>query len=267
MRNAFRRLRKLRSDHGSVLGVVLILVLQVTLPATAQRFSVLYSSAGPPDAAGPTAALVMDAAGNFYGTTFFGGSADCLCGAVFKLTRGGREVVLYSFTGGSDGANPYAAVIRDSSGNLYGTTTGGGDLSCQEPGGCGTVFKIDSSGVESVLHAFTTGTDGEFPYAGLLKDAHGNLYGTTVNGGHRSSNFGTVFRVDRSGNEEILYRFTGGKDGAFPFGTLVSNAAGSLLGTTSMFGVGSGGTFFRLTASSGKLTTLKSFGGVTGASP
>jgi uncharacterized repeat protein (TIGR03803 family) len=234
--------------------------------AESQSFSVLYSFANSPDAANPTAILVRDSEGTLYGTTFFGGANACGCGAVFKLAKNGKERLLYSFTGGSDGANPYAGLIRDGSGNLYGTTIQGGDLRCARPGGCGTVFKINTTGTESVLHAFTNGTDGEFPYAGLLSDVAGNLYGTTVNGGHRSASFGTVFKLDSLGNESILHRFTGGKDGAFPIGTLIMVSRGDLYSTTSMFGGGGSGTAFRLTAS-GKLTTLSSFGGSTGESP
>jgi uncharacterized repeat protein (TIGR03803 family) len=251
-----------------VLRVALVLAVAFvpTRVAYPQAYSVLYSFAGSPDGAFPTAALVSDSKGTLYGTTFFGGRGACGCGTVFTLTKTGTEKVLYSFMGGADGADPYAGLIRDASGSLYGTTIQGGDLGCANPGGCGTVFRVDARGTESVLHAFAAGTDGQFPYAGLLGDAAGNFYGTTVNGGHRSSNFGIVFKIDSTGKETVLHRFTGGKDGAFPFGTLMAQSGGRLYGTTSMFGGAGGGTVFGLTAT-GILTTVNSFAGSTGESP
>ena len=266
MANAVRSLSEMWRRHSMALWVVMVLRLALTPQAHSQSFSVLYSFANSPDGANPTSILVSDANGILYGTTFFGGANACGCGAVFKLTAGDREEVLYSFTGGSDGANPFAGLIRDAAGNLYGATTFGGDLSCGPPAGCGTVFKMDTTGTYSVLHGFTTGADGEFPYAGLLLDSAGNLYGTTVNGGYHSSNFGTVFKLDSNGNESILHRFKGGRDGAFPFGTLVADSAGDLYGTTSMYGQAGGGTVFRLKAD-GSIANLTSFANVDGRSP
>jgi uncharacterized repeat protein (TIGR03803 family) len=261
-----RSLSKRWEAFPTVLAVVTMLALAATASAQSQNFSVLYSFSNSPDAANPTSILVRDSEGALYGTTFFGGANACGCGTVFKLSEDGREEVLYSFTGGSDGADPYAGLIRDAAGNLYGTTTSGGDLGCAQPGGCGTVFKLETTGTFSVLHTFTTGSDGEFPYSALLLDSAGNLYGSTVNGGSQSSNFGTVFRLDSRGNESILHRFKGSIDGAFPFGTLVVDSAGNVYGTTSMFGQAGGGTVFRLTAD-GSLTTMASFAGVAGRSP
>jgi uncharacterized repeat protein (TIGR03803 family) len=248
------------------LAILSFMVLLLVAPAHAQSYAVLYSFAGPPDGNSPTAALVRDSEGTLYGTTFFGGQSGCGCGAIFKLMKNGREMVLYSFSGGTDGGNPYAALIQDRSGNLYGTTTQGGDLRCANPGGCGTVFKIDASGAETVLHAFSPGSDGEFPYGGLLSDTAGNLYGTTVNGGQASLNYGTVFKIDSRGNETILHRFTGGKDGAFPFGTLNGRSPNLFFGTTSMAGAAGSGTTFRMTGT-GSLTVINSFSGSTGESP
>ena len=99
--------------------------------------------------------------------------------------------MLYSFTGGSDGANPVAGLVFDAAGNLYGTTEYGG-VGCAGYGGCGTVFQLAPDGTEAVLYRFTGGADGEFPTSGLIFDA-GNLYGTTFGGG--SSGGGTVFRL------------------------------------------------------------------------
>ena len=120
--------------------------------------------------------------------------------------------VLYSFTGGTDGGNPEAGLVRDTAGNLYGTTSSGG-ASNQ-----GTVFKLDTTGKETVLHSFTGGADGGFlvgfPMGGVILDAAGNLYGTTPSGG--ASNQGTVFKLDTTGTETVLYSFTGGTDGVGP---------------------------------------------------
>ena len=133
---------------------------------------------------------MLDAQGNLYGTTAGGGTYDQ--GMVFKLDTTGKETALYSFTGtAGDGASPQAGLVRDAQGNLYGTTVSGGDASCDAPYGCGTVFRIDASGNETVLYRFTgTGGDGEFPYAGLVQDGQGNLYGTTFNGGSASCSNG-----------------------------------------------------------------------------
>src|SRR5581483_6151261 len=130
--------------------------------------------------------------------------------------------VLYSFRGGADGANPKAGVVGDSVGNLYGTTSSGGTA------GSGVVYKLDATGHETVLYSFAGGTDGVNPNAGVIRDAAGNLYGTTFYGG--TGNVGIVYKLDTAGNETVLYSFTGGTDGAHPYG-LIRDAAGNLYGT------------------------------------
>ncbi len=210
--------------------------------------TVLYSFSGGADGAYPAARLVRDAVGNLYGTTG-GGSAGY--GIVFKIDPSGNETILHSFTGGVDGANPYAGLVRDAVGNLYGTTTAGGSA------GLGTVFKVRPSGTETILHSFTGGADGAIPYAGLVRDAAGNLYGTASGGGE---GYGTVFKIDPSGNETVLYSFTGGADGANPCAGVVRDAAGNLYGTTNGGGLGSG-TVFKINTS-GIETVLYSFTGV-----
>ncbi len=136
--------------------------------------------------------------------------------------------VLYSFTGGADGGFPVSAVTVDSGGNIYGTTRNYGDATCR----CGTVFKIDTTGTFSVIHAFTGGTDGKNPLQGLIADSSGNFYGTTSAGG--SSGDGTVFKIDSSGTESILYNFSG-PDGNSPMG-LTLDAAGNIYGVTPLGG-------------------------------
>jgi uncharacterized repeat protein (TIGR03803 family) len=183
------------------------------------------------DGANPDAGLVRDANGNFYGTTGGGGASGY--GPVFEVDKTGKETVLYSFTGtGGDGANPSAGLVRDAKGNFYGTTYHGGDLTCDPPFGCGTVFKLDKTGKETVLYTFTsTGEGWANPEAGLLRDAKGNLYGTTYYGG--ASNYGSVFKLDKTGKETALYSFTGGSDGSYPYAGLVGDAEGNLYGTAS----------------------------------
>ena len=148
--------------------------------------SVLYSFAGVPDGQYPNAGLIMDGSGNLYGTTLVGGANGP--GTVFKITPNGTESVLYSFANGSDGQDPYAGLIMDGSGNLYGTTVYGGTSNN------GTVFKITPNGTESLLYSFGTGSDGQYPNAGLIMDVSGNLYGTTYNGG--TNGVGTVFKIN-----------------------------------------------------------------------
>ena len=106
---------------------------------------------------------------------------------MFKLDKSGNETVIYRFAGGSDGDSPFAGVISDGAGNLYGTTESGGTFHF------GTAFKLDKTGKETVLHTFTGGADGSYPVATLIRDAAGNLYGTTQLGG--ASGFGTIFKI------------------------------------------------------------------------
>jgi uncharacterized repeat protein (TIGR03803 family) len=155
---------------------------------TTGKETVLYTFAGGADGISPRGNLIRDTAGNLYGTTPYGGSGDCQnapytgCGIVYKVDKAGNETVLYTFMGGTDGALPYAGLVRDTAGNFYGTTFFGGGTGCQSQLGCGTVFKLDTSGKETVLYHFTGGADGEGPYAELLLDSKGNLYGTTLRG-------------------------------------------------------------------------------------
>src|ERR1039458_2139898 len=180
----------------------------------------------------PYAGVIRDSAGNLYGTTWAGGTGGA--GVVYKLdpaiqTPGGwLETVLYSFTGGADGGYPNAGVIRDSAGNLYGTTTYGG--SGEGSAGSGVVYKLDTAGQETVLYTFTGGADGSQPAAGVIRDAAGNLYGTTPYGG--TGGAGVVYKLDTSGHETVLYSFTGGGDGGNPGGRVICDSARNFFGTT-----------------------------------
>jgi uncharacterized repeat protein (TIGR03803 family) len=243
----------------TVASVALVMAVFAAQPAQAQTYKVLYRFKGHSDGAFPNA-VIRDANGNLYGTTFEGGigcgasgprppKGSCGYGTVFKLNKTGKLTVLYSFSGGTDGAVPLGGLIRDADGNLYGTTVGGGDPFC---GGCGTVFKLSRTGKETVLHSFKGGVDGRGPLAGLMQDAEGNLYGTTLYGGSGPcsvegvSGCGTVFKVDASGKETVLYSFVGGTDGANPYGGVVQDVRGSLYGTTFFGDASNYGTVFKL---------------------
>ena len=225
------------------LALVFGLALAVSPLAKAQTFTVLYSFAGyPTDGGGPEAGLLMDASGNLYGTTTYGGNvngAKCAgsgyigCGTAFKLDTNGTETVLHNF-GGPDGANPVAGLIMDAKGDLYGTTRFGGMiLYCNGDGsaGCGVVFKLTGE-TETVLHRFCSAgnncPDGLWPGGGVIMDANGVLYGTTYGGG--SVGGGVVFKLVGE-KETVLHSFTGGKDGAFPDAGLVMDNKGALYGT------------------------------------
>jgi uncharacterized repeat protein (TIGR03803 family) len=241
-----------------------ILAALTTLSAFAQKpaYKVLHKFTGPPaDAAHSGASLIRDPQGNLYGTTEGGGVYGI--GAVFKLGSNGTETLLYSFTGEADGGTPVAGLVRDAEGNLYGTTAAGGIDACSPNNYCGVVFKLDTTGTETVLYRFTGGVDGAVPYGGLVRDSVGNLYGTTYRGG--ASDAGVVFKLDTSGQETVLYAFTGGTDGGFPMAGLLRDSGGNLYGTTAG-GAGPGGVFKLDTA--GKETVLYSFsGGADGSLP
>jgi uncharacterized repeat protein (TIGR03803 family) len=240
---------------------------------TSGQETALYSFTGGADGANPEAGVIRDSAGNLYGTTSGGGiiGATCYsgCGVVYRLDTSGQETVLYSFTGGADGAYPYAGVIRDLAGNLYGTTPNGG--SGEGSAGYGVVYKLDvaSPGQEAVLYTFTGGADGANPYASVIRDSAGNLYGTTEGGGSGIgfAGAGVVFKVNTAGQEAVLYTFTGGTDGAYPLGGVIRDSTGNLYGTTAGGGMGYG-VVYKLDVASGQETVLYSFtGGADGANP
>jgi uncharacterized repeat protein (TIGR03803 family) len=199
-------------------------------------YTVLYSFTGSPDGGGPLGGLVRDAKGNSYGTTELGGVYNS--GTVFELTSNGTEKVLYSFMGGADGALPLGRLVRDAKGNLYGTTDGGGlQYGCSQEFGCGTVFELSPRGTETTLYTFTGGVDDGNPLAGVVRDAQGNLYGTTAQLWDFGPMPGTVFKLTPSGIETQLYSFLGGTDGSGPDGELVKDAKGNLYGTTYYGGI------------------------------
>jgi uncharacterized repeat protein (TIGR03803 family) len=178
------------------------------------------------------AGLVRDTAGNLYGTTVEGGETTCFsqgCGIVFKLDATGKEIVLHRYSGSpDDGEMPEALLVEDGVGNLYGTTFLGG-----ASGGYGTVFRISEANKEDILHSFAgppDGGDGAYSYAGVIRDSAGNLYGDTFEGGAFCC--GVVYKIDTTGSETLLYSFTGESDGGGPSSVLLADAAGNLFGTT-----------------------------------
>jgi uncharacterized repeat protein (TIGR03803 family) len=228
------------------------------------ELTVLYAFKGGTDGASPFGGVIRDNAGNIYGTTFYGGDANCYeygCGTVFKLDTAGNETVLHRFTGAPDGENPYlGSLALDAKGNLYGTTWEGGTAS-----NWGTVFRVSQSGKETVLHSFAGyPNDGENPYAGVILDKERNLYGTAASGG--SSGAGVVFKLNNKGKETILYTFLGGTDGADPESSLIRDAEGNLYGTTWAGGYPGSGTVFKV-LKNGAEVVLRKFSGAGGLSP
>ena len=305
----------------TALAMILMFALAFVLtpPAQAQTYRVLYDFSGGADGGIPGAGVTLDAAGNLYGTnlrgngtvfklghsasgwvfstqyTFQGGndggspyaevtmgpggspySTTLAPGTVFKLTpptQASRsdswaETVLHSFGGGIEGGAPYAGVVFDQAGNLYGTTSAGGGTGCGGFG-CGTVYKLtpsNGSWTESVVHAFS-GPDGAGPARDLVLvfDNAGNIYGLTEQGG--AYGYGAVFQLTPSGSEwteKVLYSFTGGFDGGYPHGGVIFDRSSNLYGSTS--GGLNSGTVFQLSPSGNSWTfkLLYTFGGYSG---
>lgn len=230
--------------------------------------TVLYDFVGGNDGGNPFDRLILGPDGSLYGTTSEGGGSGCQsgegCGTVFRLQPPAHftshvatpwtETVLYRFTGGNDGDSPRSAdLFFDSAGNLYGTTVFGGGGNCQ--GGCGTVYKLSRSGgnwTENIVHSFSATGDGQQPWAGVIADQGGSLYGTTAQGG--ADRFGTVYQLVPSGSgfvEHLLYSFQGADDGGIMYGGLIFDAAGNLFGATCCNIAGGDLTVFELTRTQG----------------
>jgi uncharacterized repeat protein (TIGR03803 family) len=249
------------SKQGKTSGILQVTALSLLLATAnaillAQTLTVLHTFDGS-DGQYPNAPLILDSAGNLYGTTPFGSAG---YGTIFKLVKAGNYRVLYSFVGSpNDGAYPEGGLLRDKQGTFYGTTWQGGTTNG------GTVFKFDVSGKETALHNFVlNSTDGMWPYAGLIQDAKGNLYGTTSAGG--ISGGGIVFELESTGKEDVLFNFNGNMgNGMYPGGGSLLRTKGSLYGTTGFGGASNLGTVFALHKS--KATTVVNFGGAEGEFP
>jgi uncharacterized repeat protein (TIGR03803 family) len=186
-------------------------------------------------------------------------------GIVYKVDSTGKETGLHTFTGPPDGAYPYAGVVIDAAGGLYGATAYGGAGSCVVGPGCGTVFKVNTTGAETVLYSIMGGADSAYP-TGVVLDAAGNIYGTTSRG-YTGTGYGTVFKLDTTNQLIVLYTFTGGTDGSIPASPLFRDGVGALFGTTEHGGVSNAGTVFEVEPDD-RFSTLYSFtGGKDGASP
>jgi uncharacterized repeat protein (TIGR03803 family) len=260
---------------GTALLLILITMLLGVGAGAQNKYKTLYKFTGGADGNSPRASLVRDQAGNLYGTTEFGG--DHKVGTVFKLTPNSdgswTESVLYSFCSlatCTDGGSPTGGVIFDPSGNLYGTTQDGGNNDK------GTVYELtpaNGTWTEKVLHSFcsdTTCSDGDEPDAGVIFDASGSLYGTTLYGGKEA--WGDVFKLTPSGGTwtiSVLHTFTGGNDGGVPAGGLVMDRAGNLYGMSAFGGLYRHGTVFNLSQATGKWkgAVLHNFANGDGAQP
>ena len=240
--------------------------------------TVLHAFTGGTDGAQPVATLLLDPAGNLYGTTYLGGDVNCPiigsggCGVVFKIDSHSNYSVLHTFeSGAADGANPNGGLVRDSAGNLYGDTSFGGGrdvIGCQGSG-CGVVFKLDTNNHLTVLYSFAGQPDGSNPFGRPTLGTDGKIYGTTFFGG--PSNQGTVFRLspnqDGTWTEAVLYSFTGLADGGHPVAGVVRDDSGNLYGAAATGAMGGNGVIFKIDAN-GNESTLYSFtGGVDGSSP
>ncbi len=261
------------------LAVCTAALISVSAHAAVPQLQTLHSFVGGTDGRYPAGSLIEDASGNLYGTTLTGGStSSCFglgvgCGIVFEMSppkaRGGvwKETILYRFTGGGDGAEPNAGLIFDAKGNLYGTTTLGGDLSMTQCTngfsvlGCGVVFELspqqNGAWTETPIYTFEGASDGAYPMSNLVFDALGNLYGTASGGGGvincNTSGLpgcGTVFELTPNGSggwiETTLLAFGTGSDGILPYAGLIFDNAGNLYGTTLAGGEADGGTVFEL---------------------
>jgi uncharacterized repeat protein (TIGR03803 family) len=202
----------------------------------------LYEFQGLPDGGYANGGVFRDKAGNLFGTTWSGGAGPCYyaegCGTVFKLSKTGKETIIYRFLDLPDGAFPLFGVALGSPGNFYSTTSGGGRPGCNIYGpGCGTVFKVNVSGKENVLYRFRMSKNEGVPAGGVVRDSHGNLYGT---------DYDTLYKLDLRGKKTILHHFTGGDDGIAPLGSLTLDHAGNLYGTTEYGGAYGYGVVFKI---------------------
>jgi len=224
----------------------------------------------PYDGLEPLGGLAFDKEGNLYGTTVAGGGYDGEgYGTIYKIAKSGKqyvETVIYAFSGGLDGGNPYYVTpVFDKAGNLYGTTVGGGYY------GNGAVFKLAGSTLTTLHSFYQAGGDGYNPYSGVALDTKGNVYGSAPGGG--AYGYGVLYEITAAGQYSILYNFTGGADGGTPRNALVYKS-GKLYGTAQSGGAGCTwgcGVIFEYTLAKGKKagyeTVLHTFNGTDGLYP
>ncbi len=242
--------------HNTLAALVFVCLLFGGQAAVAQTFSTLYNFTGGADGGFPYAGVTLDPRGNLYGIATLGGNTSCYyggesgCGTVFKLSHVGGSWtfgLLYSFAGGDDGWQPYAAVTIGPDGTLYGTTYLGGGTGCQQEG-CGTVFQLRPGAnfcrsvlcpwTETQIYQFTNGLDGGNPLAGVTFDANGNMYGTTIRA-ENNQDFGSVYELSPSSHGWILtalYDFSDFDQAGSPQGGVLFDQHGNLWGTTYLGG-------------------------------
>ncbi len=245
------------------------------------------------DGSDPQGLLVQASNGNFYGTTYLGGTqcisgnqANTGCGTVFEVSSSGTFTSVYSFCSVvvaglcNDGVQPLGGLVQGTDGNFYGTTPYGGNNAADNNcfcGGFGIVFKLTPAGDLTTLYTFCNVTnsagfclDGAGPYASLVRGPNGKFYGTTDGGGTGvGNNSGTIFEISSSGTLTTLYNFCqapGCPDGAIPSASLLPVSNGNFYGVTRGGGQSNWGTAFKVTAA-GKLTTLHVFSEDEGVSP
>ncbi len=218
--------------------------------AHASTTEVIYSFTGDSGGEYCDTDVAIDDAGNLYGTSVLGGQFGG--GTVWQLSPvdgGWEHTVLYNFTGGADGGEPYKGVTLDAAGNLYGTAVTGGSGSCE--GGCGVTYKLTKSGdtwTQTVIHAFTGGLDGSGPGARVAVDARGNVYGMTPTGG--ANGLGVIYEVQAGSNDKwklrVLHTFTGGSDGSSGSAGKLVLHGGHIFGAATTGGSFGAGTVFEL---------------------
>lgn len=274
--DAFEPAALVQGTDGNLYGTNELNAYKIT---SSGGFTELTDLSSSPDA--PISSLIQATDGNFYGVDSEG------TGSIFQLTPSGALAMLYSFPTPSPdsvtGLFPWAGIIQGTDGDFYGTTYAGGNESCTSYGfgipaygpydynptaysgyGCGTVYRMDTSGNVTVLYSFSGQSDGNYPQSALIQGADGNLYGTTSAGG--ASQDGTVFKITVSGSLQTLHSFSG-SDGNGPVASLVQGTDGDLYGTTAMGGAFGYGEVFRLDTSGNNYTVLHSFSGADGSSP
>ena len=237
--------------HLATGAFVLSVFLFCGATSKAATTEVIYSFAGGGDGEYTDTDVAIDVAGNLYGTSVLGGEFDG--GTVWQLSPVGGgwvHTVLYSFTGGADGGEPYKGVTLDAAGNLYGTAVTGGSGSCE--GGCGVAYKLTKSGAtwtQSVIHAFTGGDDGSGPGARVAVDNRGNVYGMTPTGG--ANGLGVIYALHPKSNGDwalrVIHAFTGGSDGSSGSAGKLLLRGGHMYGAATTGGANGSGTVFRLT--------------------
>jgi len=223
-------------------ATLLVYTVVAAFPAQGQAFKT-FASFDDANGAGPRAPLIQGVDGDLYGTTTFGGNANCDmgCGTVFKITRRGNLTTIYTFCSQQncpDGEYPYAGLALGADGNLYGTTTSGGNANCNM--GCGTIFKITPRGNLATIYSFCSQEncpDGEYPYAGLILGADGNFYGATYSGGNTNCEeapygCGTVFKITAGGVLTTLTSFTEQPGPLNPYTSPIQGMDGNLYGTS-----------------------------------